>query len=252
MVYRDDARSKSTRAQSFAYRPQARRPWRIAVDVAILGATVWFVVHTAWRWELRCAWEGHLASCTTTRENALGRVESASFGGIRSAAFKHGPSVGFVTDVLNRDPDAPFGTREVTLPTDEEAADLAAFAEDRVPNSVAYTSGVSHPRYVTLAAMVGLFVFAFVTRTRRVRVTLDAPEGLLLLRRGPFEVERFELAKVKGFDVENAEAGRHRVWLRAESGDRSLTTEFLPGEHHHAFVDAVNGALKAHRKVLGS
>ena len=83
-------------------------------------------------------------------------------------------------------------------------------------------------------------------------MTVDPREGLLLVRRGPFEVERLELARVKAFDVENAEAGRHRVWLRTETGDRPLTTTFLPGEHHHAFVDAVNGALKAQRKVLGS
>ena len=78
-----------------------------------------------------------------------------------------------------------------------------------------------------------------------IRVTVDAAEGLLLLRRGPFEIERFELAKVKRFDVENAQTGRHRVWLRVEGGDRPLTKEFLSGEHHHAFVDAVNVALRA-------
>ena len=245
MAYRNDARSKSTAARTFDYRPQARRRWRIVLDLAVLGLVIGFVAQTARRWELRCAWEGHLASCTTTTENALGTVESQSFGGIRSAAFEHGTSVGFVTDMVNHDPDAPFGTRVVTLETGRDAADLRAFADDRVPKSVTYASGVSHPLYVTVAAMLGLLVFAFLTRTRRVRVTVDAPEGLLLLRRGLFDTQRFELARVKGFEVENAEAGRHRVWLRVEGGDRSLSTAFFPGEHHHAFVDAVNRALEA-------
>jgi hypothetical protein len=243
MAYRDDARSKSTAARVFHYRPKARARWRIVVDLAVIGFALWFVLHTAWRRDLRCAWEGHLASCTTTTENALGKIESQSFGGIRSAAFQTGPTVGFVTDMVNRDPDASFGTRVVTVDTDQEAADLRAFADDRVPKSVAYFSGVKHPLYVTLAAMLGLFVFAFLTRTATLRVTVDANEGLLILRRGPFDVERFELAKVKGFEVENAEAGLHRVWLRTPGGDRALSKGFLPGEHHHTFVAAVNGAL---------
>lgn len=245
MAYRDDARSKSAAARTFDYRPRVRRWWRIPVDLAVLGLAVWLILNNVRRWEMHCAWEGHLASCTTTTENAIGQVEQKTFQGIRSAAFLSGTRVGLVTDMANRDPEAAFGTREVTLPTEQDAADLRAFADDRVPASVTYSSGVGRPRLVTALAMLGIFVVAYLTRSRRVRVTVDPSEGLLLLRRGLLDTDRFELAKVRCFDVENAEAGRHRVWLRVAGGDRPLSPTFLAGPHHHAFVAEVNAALKA-------
>ena len=148
-----------------------RRLLRLLVDLAVVGVTIACILHYSRRREVTCAWKDApiaRASCHVEVEDSLGRVERADVTGIRGAAWRRDALVGLVTDAQNKDETALFGTRDVQLDTAADAEKLRAFATDRVPDRVEILSGVRKPRVVTIALLVGLLVYAFLTsRLRR-------------------------------------------------------------------------------------
>jgi hypothetical protein len=109
------------------------------------------------------------ATCSVEAEDSLGRVQRGSVEGVRAAAYRSGKVVGLVTDAQHKGDQALFGTREVELQSEADAERLYAFATDRDPDRLSIHSGVARPRIVTAVALLGLFVYAIVTRHRRRR-----------------------------------------------------------------------------------
>jgi hypothetical protein len=145
-----------------------RKALRLVIDLAVVAVTIACILHYCRRREVTCEWKGLRASCRVEVEDSLGRVESADIGGIRGAAYRRDMLVGLVTDAQNKDETALFGTREVQLDNAADAEKLRAFAVDRVPDRVEILSGVRRPRVVTIALLVGLLAYAFLTsRLRR-------------------------------------------------------------------------------------
>lgn len=145
-----------------------RRILRLLVDLAVVGVTIACILHYSRRREVTCEWKGSRASCHVEVEDSLGRVESADVTGVRGAAWRRDALVALVTDAQNKDETALFGTREIQLDTVADAEKLRAFAVDRVPDRIEILSGVRRPRVVTIALLVGLLVYAFLTsRLRR-------------------------------------------------------------------------------------
>jgi hypothetical protein len=107
------------------------------------------------------------ASCEVEVEDSLGRIEHESITGVRGAAYRHGPTVGLVTDAQNKDETAFFGTRDVTFDDIPSAERFRAFAADRDPDRIDLSTGVSHPRWTTAGLLGGLLVYGFITRRRR-------------------------------------------------------------------------------------
>lgn len=148
-----------------------RRILRLVVDLAVVGVTIACILHYSRRREVTCEWKGATvarASCHVEVEDSLGRVERAEVAGVRGAAWRRDALVALVTDAQNKDETALFGTREIQLDNVADAEKLRAFAVDRVPDRIELLSGVRRPRVVTIALLVGLLVYAFLTsRLRR-------------------------------------------------------------------------------------
>lgn len=149
-----------------------RRALRLLVDLAVVGVTIACILHYSRRRQVTCEWKGMpmRASCRVEVEDSLGRVEGADIDGIRGAAWRRDTLVGLVTDAQNKDETALFGTREVQLDSAPDAEKLRAFAVDRVPDRIEILSGVRRPRVLTIAILVGLLAYAFITSRLRRRV----------------------------------------------------------------------------------
>ena len=148
-----------------------RRILRLVVDLAVVGVTIACILHYSRRREVMCDWKGSpvaRATCRVEVEDSLGRGERAEIAGVRGVAWRRDGLVGLVTDAQNKDETALFGTREVQLDSVADAEKLRAFAVDRVPDHIEILSGVRRPRFVTIALLLGLLVYAFLTsRLRR-------------------------------------------------------------------------------------
>ncbi len=150
-----------------------RRALRLLVDLAAVGVTITCILHYSRRREVTCEWKDmpRRASCHVEVEDSLGRIEHADITGIRGAAWRRDGLVALVTDAQNKDDTALFGTREVQLDSVADAEKLRTFAIDREPDRVEILSGVRRPRVVTIAFLVGLLAYAFLTGRLRRRVT---------------------------------------------------------------------------------
>ena len=109
------------------------------------------------------------ASCSVEAEDSLGRVKAQRIEGIRGAAFILGADVGLVTDAANKDELAFFGTQVIQLRRPADAKALYDFAERRVPDRVAFATGVAHPLWLTLALLGALLAYAVLSRRARTR-----------------------------------------------------------------------------------
>jgi hypothetical protein len=149
-----------------------RRALRLLVDLAVVGVTIACILHYSRRREVTCEWKDmpRRASCHVEVEDSLGRIERADITGVRSAAWRRDGLVALVTDAQNKDEIALFGTREVQLDSVADAEKLRTFAIDREPDRVEILSGVRRPRVVTIAFLVGLLAYAFLTSRLRRRV----------------------------------------------------------------------------------
>ncbi len=240
MPYREtDSQQASRTPRTFVYVPRARRWFHWFVDLGIVGAILFGVWQYAWHWEISCAWQGTRASCTRTSEDAIGRRKVQQIDGIRNLAFARDLHVGFVTDAEHAGTASLFATDEVVVGTPEQADELSRFADERYPRSVTYRAGLPRPHFVTVFGLLAVFAWAFFTRTRRYRVTVDPRERLLVVDGGWLRgKERFELGTTQ-LEVEHATGGRHRVALRTKDGARPITDAYHPGKHHAALVRAV-------------
>lgn len=138
------------------------------VDIAVVVAAIACIMHVSRRRSVACDWHGLRASCALDAEDSLGRIEHREIAGIRGVAYRQGHFVGLVTDAHNKDTEALFGTAEIEAPTDADADQLRAFADDRIPDHVAMRVGVAHPRWVTGALLVAILLYGFLTgRARR-------------------------------------------------------------------------------------
>ena len=238
MPYRETETTHAS-PRTFVYVPRARRWFHWFVDLAIVAGILFAVWQFAWHWEVSCSWQGNRASCTRVSEDALGRRKLQQIDGIRGLAFVRDTRIGFVTDAEHAGAAALFATDEVAVGTLDEADELRRFADERYPRSVAYRAGLPRPGFVTAFALLAVFAWAFFTRTRRFRLTVDPRERVLKLDGGWLRgKERFELATTK-LEVEHATGGKHRVALRTKGGTRPLTDAYHPGKHHAALVRAV-------------
>lgn len=214
----------------------------LAIVMAIAAVVAW-----ARRTEVSCSWVGREARCQIVRLGPLGTRSDREISGIRGVAYRSGTRLGLVTSAKNKDDTAAFGTRDVQL-WDEDAADeLRKFFDEGAGSPVRVATGPERPLLWTMGLLLGLLAYAYVTRPQAFIVTIDPRERLLRLRRRGVMLggeERWELSKVRGFDVENADAGRHRVRIELDGGRRlPLTEAFFEGKHHHEFSERVREAL---------
>jgi hypothetical protein len=147
-----------------------RTALRLLVDLAVVAVTIACILHYSRRRDVTCEWKDvpRRASCHVEVEDSLGRVERAGITGVRGAAWRRDALLALVTDARNKDETAFFGTREVQLDSVADAEKLRTFAVDREPDRIELLSGVRRPRVVTIAFLVGLLVYAFLTsRLRR-------------------------------------------------------------------------------------
>jgi hypothetical protein len=227
----------------FDYVPRARRWFHWIFDIVIITAVLYGVWKYAWHWEVACSWQGNRASCTRVSEDSLGRRKVQDVQGIRGLAYEKDLRVGFVTDADHADELALFATNEILVGTPEEADELRRFGDERYPKSVAYRGGLPRPVLVTAFGLLAILGWAFFTRTRRYRVTVDPGERVLTVDRGILRgTERFELATTK-VELEHGGGGTHRVALRTKDGVQPITDAYHSGTHHGAFVRAVTAAM---------
>lgn len=233
--------------RTLVYVPRRRSVGQRLFDVLAILAAIAAVVAWARRTEVSCAWAGRESSCTVARLGPLGTRTESVIGGIRGVAYRSGTRLGLVTSARNKDETAAFGTRDIKL-WDEDAADeLRRFFDEGAGPPVHMATGPERPLLWTAGLLFGLLAYAFFTRPQAFVVTIDPRERLLRVRRRGVMLgaeERWELSKVRGIDVENADADLHRVRLELDGGQRlPLTDAFFEGTHHHEFTERVREAL---------
>lgn len=127
------------------------------------------------------------------------------------------------------------------LDTTDAADRLEAFASDGEPDRLALESGAPRPLLLTIGLLAALFVYAVVTRSRRLRVVVDEQDKSLTVRGG--EPARYDIDAIESVSVEERGRGR-RVVLRLRSGEtRPLTDEFSKGHHHQELAAKLAAAL---------
>jgi hypothetical protein len=235
------------RPRSLVYIPKRRTAAQRAFDAVAIFAVVAATVTYARRTEIGCAWVGQEAVCHVVEVSPLGTRRETVIGGIRGVAYRSGTRLGLVTSARNKDELAAFGTRDIGAWDEDSTLTLRQFFDEGAGAPLHIATGPERPFLWTLALLLGLLVYATMTRPQAFIVTIDPRERLLRLRRRSVVLgaeERWELSRVRGFDVENAEAGRHRVRLELEGGRRlPLTEGFFKGTHHHEFTERVREAL---------
>jgi hypothetical protein len=246
MAYRD-APSPQKKRETFTYVPEPRGCVAWLVDLGVAVAIMTLALHVARKDTVSCSWpERSLGQCDMTTENAVGMVTRRSIPGIHSLAYRTGREIGFVTDASNKDRDVPFATRGIEMWDDASAEALETFGSERGEPTFFATRGPRSPTTVGASFFVLLAIYVAVTRRAAYALTIDRGERMLLF--GPRAwfgtSRRFELASVRGIDVENADIARHRVRLVLGTGEHvPLTRSFSPGAHHRAFADEVARAL---------
>ena len=238
-------------ASTLVYVPKRRSIGARALDVLVIAAAITGAVKYARRTEVSCAWEGRTAQCEVASTGPLGARQTSALREIRGVAYRSGNRLGLVTSAHDKDDLAAFGTRDVRLWDDESATALRAFFDEGAGPPVRLADGPERPLLWTLGMFACVLAFAFLTRPQAIVVTIDPRERLLRLRSrgllGGVE-QRWELGQVRGFDVENADADRHRVRLELDGGRRlPLTEAFFEGAHHHEFIERAREALAGAR-----
>lgn len=252
MAYRtaesDAARERKPR-ETFTYVPRPRGCMVWLMDLAIVAATIALVLVVARKRVVQCDWpERGLGRCVVRTENALGQVEEHVIDGIHSFAYRSRVEVGFVTDARNKDREAPFGTRAIEMWDDAGADALEDFATERAEPHLVLSRGADSPVRTGLLFFAALVAYVVVTRRSAYAITIDRQARMLFVSpRGWFgRTRRYELAKVRTVDVENAAVAQHRVRIVLKSGEHvPVTTEFSAGAHHLAFATEVALALAA-------
>ncbi|CAN5749943.1 hypothetical protein BH09MYX1_BH09MYX1_08060 [soil metagenome] len=233
--------------RGFDYVPRRRRWFQFLLDIAVVVALVYGVYKAAWWWKLDCSWHGTRAECTRISEDSLGRRKVQQVDGIRGLAFQQDNHVGFVTDADHADELALFATHEVLVGSTAEALELRRFADEREPEVVAYHAGIPHPLVISILGLLAVFAWAFFTRTRRYRITIDPAARELVLSRGIFRgSERSPLGDVN-VELEQGTKGTYRVCLRSKATTSHITQLYHVGTHHCDFVTVASAALASPR-----
>lgn len=231
---------------SLVYLPHSRGCLARLAELVVLALAIASVGLLARREAIECAWNDGAGTCRIATIGALELRKERVIEGIHALGHRSGTHLHLVTDARNKDDLAPFGMRQIET-WDERSADaVETFLHDR-QGTLSLAHGPAHPALWTALAMAGVLVFGWASRPLGFLVTIDRESrSLVIRRRGPFfeaRIERYPLASVRSFAVEQSRAG-DRVRLELAERSLPLTGSFSPGEQHTVFVERIANLLR--------